>query len=220
MLGVVVAAAVFSALLVVWCRVHAAVLLHLLLVGGLIVLGASDALVLTALLAPLLYVGTVMLALVRHGLHKPAFELFLVAKRFPLGGLIFDRVALGFVAPHKTVYRPRVRVCTMEEAVVTFDQSYWLQNPFRSVDVGALLGVGEMVAFLASNGILAKRRIRAIPISTSGQFVKKARGRLTVSAKALTDEALDRADGVLTVTSEIRDAAGDLCGTVSTDLKC
>ncbi len=103
-----------------------------------------------------------------------------------------------------------------KELVLSFVESWWLRNPFASVDVGALCGIGEMVAFGASQFAVHKSGYRAIPVRVSADFVKKSKGTLSCSAKAIVP-GIDAT--TVTLTSEIRDSKNELCCTVNVVLQ-
>lgn len=203
---------VASSVLVLWFRVNGLALLYLSVVCWCSSRGAS---MLLLSLIPVVYVVG-LLALLFPRRSRPAFETFQFCNRLPFGGLIFDKVLLGLIAPHKTLYNVRTVKFTNTELVVKFVESWWLRNPFSSVDVGALVGIGEMVAFGASQYSIHKSGRRAIPIRVSAEFVKKSRGRLTCSARAVVPP-VDATTA--TLSAEIRDSKNDLCCTVNVELQ-
>jgi hypothetical protein len=202
----------FCAWLAFWFRVPILVMAY-----SAIVLWASTKSVVLLLvsLCPTLYVAVVVLLLYLR-MKKPAYELFAFSKRLPFGVLIFDRVALGFIAPHKTLYGLTTIKFSEKELSVAFFGSHWLKNPFQSVDVGALAGIGEMVAFGASQYAIQKSGRRAIPIRVVCEFAKKSKGKLIASSKSI-DPPVDATTA--TVVGEIRDSANDLCCTVKVELQ-
>ncbi len=207
----VVWVAAVVAVLLAWFRVHPAFALYLTLsCSAGVGFGARSLLFAAAALAPPLYVAVVFGALAMRR-KRPLPELFALARTWPLGGLVFDRLLIAVSAPHKSVYGLRTVRWTSDELVMRFDCSFFLRNPFASVDVGALVGMGELVAFAATLHHLERSGRRAIPTGVKATFVKKSKGRLTVSARAQPPPA-GAASG--TVSAEIRDARGDLCSTV------
>jgi hypothetical protein len=203
------------ATVVVWFRVHAVFLIYVVLGGAAGTLfGSTSWLTLLVVLVPPLYAAAFVGAMaVRR--KQPAFRIFAVARKWPLGPLLFDRLVLPLLAPHKSVYGVRTVKWSEAEMVLGFYSTYWLRNPFQSVDVGALVGVGELVAFGAVQQLILQSGRRAIPVAVRAEFGKKSKGRLTCRSAPVAPAAEAERH---TCSAEVRDAAGDLCCTVYVDL--
>jgi acyl-coenzyme A thioesterase PaaI-like protein len=203
------------AVLVFWFRVHAVFLVYLVVVAGTGALfGPTSLLTLFLGLVPLLY-AVAFVGFMALRSKQPAFRVFAAARKWPLGTLLFDKLVLALLAPHKSLYGLCTRRWTESELVVEVRDQYWLRNPFQSVDVGALCGIGEMVAFGASQQLILQSGRRAIPVALRAEYVKKSKGRLTCRAMAQAPPAgVERHS----VSAEVRDEAGDLCCTVYVDL--
>lgn len=208
----VIAVIAVAVVLVAWFRVHIGFLVFIASLWLLSLSSWSHAVPLLLAL-PVAYVAVVV-ALLFVSRRKPAFASFRAVSRWPLGALLFDKVGLALIAPHKSLYGLRTVSFTETELVVAFRLSYWLLNPFGSVDVGPLCGIGEMVAFGASQYAISKSGMRAIPVGVRAEFVKKARGGLVCSAHAAA-VAGDKA----TLVAEIREArTKELCCKVFVDM--
>ncbi len=204
------------AVLVVWFRVHAVFLVYFVVGSAAGVLfGPTSLVTLLVVLAPPLYAAAFVAAMASRR-KQPAFRIFAASRAWPLGAVMFDRLMPPLLAPHKSLYGFRTRRWTESELVVEFSCGHWLQNPFQSVDVGALCGIGEMVAFGACQQLILQSGRRAIPVAVRAEFVKKSRGLLTCRSSAQVPPAGAERHGCA---AEVRDAAGDLCCTVYVDLQ-
>ena len=133
----------------------------------------------------------------------------------PLGRAFFDRVLVTLLAPAKSNTRSETRAFTDNAVELRFRQRFWLHNPFRSVDVGALVGVGEHAAGLLLIHIGRQTRRRLIPVSLRCSFPKKSRGTLTVRSgdgqTLRTRLAQESAAFDYEQHATITDASGDVC---------
>ena len=78
------------------------------------------------------------------------------------------------------------------------------------MDVGAICGIGEFVAFAACQHTMMKNKQRGLPVSTRAEFKKKCKGRLIVTAVVPEDMS--------TISATIKDSSGEVCAIVYTEL--
>ncbi len=130
----VVGLILLALVLVYWFRVSPFFLAYVAFVYALSNVLSGTFLVIVSLV-PVVYVG-ILVAMVLQDRKRPPFQTLKFLQGFPLGGLVFDRVLLALLAPHKSVYGLSTVRWTESEVVVSFEESFWLRNPFQSVDVG------------------------------------------------------------------------------------
>jgi hypothetical protein len=130
----VVGLILLALVLVCWFRVSPFFLAYVVFVFALSNVLSGAFLVIVSLV-PVVYLG-ILVALVLQDRKRPPFQTLKFLKQYPFGSIIFDRVLLALLAPHKSVYGLSTVRWTESEVVVSFEESFWLRNPFQSVDVG------------------------------------------------------------------------------------
>jgi len=121
------------------------------------------------------------------------------------GRWLFSR-GIGVSAPYSGTIRPEVEALEPGRAVIRMRERRRVSNHLRSVHAAALMNLCEL-----TGGLLALVSIpqgaRMIVTRFEIEFVKKARGRLTSTARCAVPERPDH--GELAVAVSVSDDAGD-----------
>eukprot|EP01111_Echinosteliopsis_oligospora_P003374 TRINITY_DN1535_c0_g1_i1.p1 TRINITY_DN1535_c0_g1~~TRINITY_DN1535_c0_g1_i1.p1 ORF type:complete len:205 (-),score=39.70 TRINITY_DN1535_c0_g1_i1:130-744(-) len=111
---------------------------------------------------------------------KDAVKMFKEMSRIPLFGKRIFIFCVGFVAPYSVSTSPRIEKLTYDGAAITCKQHRYIENPFRSIHLAALVNLGELAVAIPVISNLNRFKARAIPISVSSKFTKKSTGLITV----------------------------------------
>jgi hypothetical protein len=141
-------------------------------------------------------------------------NLFKTCRSFPFGTFIFSLVLIPWFAPHKAILRLHWQKWTNDDVEAILQERFWLQNPFRSVDLAALISAGEMVGFGVCLPRIQASGMRAIPTEVSAVFHQKARGQLKVSSSL--PASVSYPAGAHSHSAKIFDKTGKLCAEVTT----
>ena len=140
---------------------------------------------------------------------------FATAQRVPvIGPWVFSRLVFPVFAPNKRQLGLTFTHWDATQVRAVLPQRFWIQNPYQSIDLGALVSAGEVVGYGACVGSIPSN-LRSLPVGVSARFHKKARGVCVVRAELPADK--EWSAGTHTVSAEVRDAGGDLCAAVTTE---
>ncbi len=126
---------------------------------------------------------------------------------FPAGDRLFS-FALGRIAPYSGSISPRIEALSPGHARVTIKDRRKVRNHLKSIHAIALINLGEIASGLAVLSAIPDT-MRGILLGLEAEYVKKARGKLTATAKFnLPSEIND--NSTVKVTAELINEAGEL----------
>lgn len=126
----------------------------------------------------------------------------------PGGAWLFSKF-FGLMVPYSGTIGLRIEALRPGYARAHFRERWGVRNHLNSVHAVALANAGEAVSGLAMSLALPKEA-RAIVTGLRMEYLKKARGRLTVESEAQAPELVADGDQEQEVVASIRDASGEL----------
>jgi acyl-coenzyme A thioesterase PaaI-like protein len=126
------------------------------------------------------------------------------------GGKTIFSVLLGRLVPYSGTIGARIEALRPGYARVTLRDRRKVRNHLRSIHAIALMNVAELATGLALNYAM-RPDARSILKGLSIDYTKKARGTLTAEANAPVLESNEERE--ITVSTDIRDAEGDVVAT-------
>jgi len=130
---------------------------------------------------------------------------------WPAGSWLFSRV-LGLVVPYSGTIGATVVELGPGHARVCLRDRRRVRNHLRSIHAMALANLGELCTGLALNCGLSSS-LRAILVSFTMQYRKKARGELMAECRCQPPRANEERE--VELTAEIRDGADDVVAVAS-----
>ena len=128
-------------------------------------------------------------------------------RALPAGATLFS-LFLGWYAPYSGTIRARVEALEPGFARVVLRDRRGVRNHLKSIHAIALLNLGEIATGLAVLSTLPEN-MRGIVLGLNAEYFKKARGRLTASAKFELPANIDENTECQAFTN-IVDEAGDV----------
>lgn len=126
---------------------------------------------------------------------------------FPAGDFLFS-FALGRIAPYSGSISARVEALSPGRAKVSMKDRRKVRNHLKSIHAIALINLGEIASGLAVLSTIPDT-MRGILCGIEAEYVKKARGNLTATAKFELPSDIDDTSPVK-VTAVLTDEAGDI----------
>jgi acyl-coenzyme A thioesterase PaaI-like protein len=126
---------------------------------------------------------------------------------FPAGDRLFS-FALGFIAPYSGSISARVEALSPGHAKVSIKDRRKVRNHLKSIHAIALINLGEIATGLAVLSTIPDT-MRGILLGLEAEYVKKARGKLTATAKFRLPSKVDD-NSPVKVTAELIDEAGEV----------
>jgi len=128
-------------------------------------------------------------------------------QHYPFGSFIFSRI-LGFLVPYSGSIRAHVVALEKGYARVVLKDRRRVRNHLNSIHAVALLNVGELATGLSMISNM-RPELRAIVLSLKAEYLKKARGLLTVEAFFNLPENFED-NTEFEVQAEIKDDKGEV----------
>lgn len=130
---------------------------------------------------------------------------------FPAGDCLFS-FALGHIAPYSGSIFARVEALSPGHARVSIKDRRKVRNHLKSIHAIALINLGEIATGLAVLSTIPDT-MRGILLGIEAEYVKKARGKLTATAKFGLPSEIDD-NSPVKVTAELIDEAGEVVARV------
>ena len=130
---------------------------------------------------------------------------------FPAGDRLFS-FALGQIAPYSGSISARVEALSPGHARVSIKDRRKVRNHLKSIHAIALINLGEIATGLAVLSTIPDT-MRGILLGLEAEYVKKARGKLTATAKFGLPSEIDD-NSPVKVTAELIDEAGEVVARV------
>lgn len=119
---------------------------------------------------------------------------------------------LGWKVPYSGTIRPLVEDLGSGTARVSIRDRRKVRNHLKSIHAIALINLGEIATGLAVTSSLPDN-MRGIVLSLQAEYVKKARGKLTASAKLELPASIED-NTAFEITAEITDETGEVVAIV------
>lgn len=126
---------------------------------------------------------------------------------FPAGDRLFS-IALGLIAPYSGSISARVEALSPGHARVSIRDRRKVRNHLKSIHAVALINLGEIATGLAVLSAIPNT-MRGILLRLEAEYVKKARGKLTATAKFELPSKIDDNSSVK-VTAELIDETSEV----------
>lgn len=125
----------------------------------------------------------------------------------PAGDRLFS-LALGYIAPYSGSISARVEMLTPGHARVSMKDRRKVRNHLKSIHAIALINLGEIASGLAVLSTIPAT-MRGILRGIEAEYVKKARGKLTATARFELPSKIGD-NSAVKVTALLTDEAGEV----------